>query len=64
MSNNTIKEMNNTQSHTATKTTLLAELDKLYTLWKEERISKRSFLSEEELRTIYKKAHSFFILDT
>lgn len=56
--------MNITQSPEATKATLLAELDKLYNLWKEEKISKRSFLSEEELKTIYKKAHSFFFFDT
>jgi hypothetical protein len=43
---------------------LLAELDKLYSIWKEERISKRSLLSEEECKTLLKKAHTFFILDT
>jgi hypothetical protein len=56
--------MNVLNHNQVSKETLLSGLDELYSLWKEEKISKRYFITEEELKTIYKKAHTFFIFDT
>ncbi len=52
--------MNNKITHRVDKNALIAELDKLYQLWKEERIINQSFLTEADLKEIYGKTHTFF----
>lgn len=52
--------MNNEITHRVDKNALVAELDNLYQLWKEERIINQSFLTEADLKEIHRKAHTFF----
>ena len=56
--------MNNKITHRVDKKTLVAELDKLYQVWKEERIINHSFLVETDLKEIYKKANTFFLFQS
>lgn len=52
--------MNNKITTRVDKNALFAELDKLHQLWKEEKIINQSFLTEEDLKEIYRKEDTFF----